>query len=249
MLTQVILGRRGETRILSNEDLAKVPADAIIKVETVTPPEFPKAKPDGAEYKEGDDAFTAAVLRWEADKAEWETLHPIDDKVKQVSLWAPVFQITKATFDGFEVKIFHTLRGPVMGIVTSEDSQKAFLHSPCFIDPNIERGRVHYLPLAFAGFEFMISRTNCVGESIPQLAELMGYPEFVEANRRGFYQFRMRAAYHHIEADLPEEAPVLSVSADVRAHQEGLLPTSDTREEKAIAKARVINAQQSTPQS
>jgi len=255
-LIRFVIGKRGETRIMSNDDLAKVPAEAIIKVEAVPPPPFQKPEPlvppPLSEGVEPTTEYTAAVeahAQWETDKAEWETLHPVDDNFKQVSVWMGVYQIAKAMLDGQEMKVFHTVRGPILGLVTSEDLHRAYLHSPCFIDPNIERGRVHYLPIAFAGFEFILYKMNCIGESVPQLSELMGYPAFIDANRRGFYQFRMRAAYHHIEADLPEDAPVLSVSTDVRAHQEGLVPTSDSREEQVIDKTRAINAARATPQS
>jgi hypothetical protein len=255
-LIRFVIGKRGETRIMSNDDLAKVPAEAIINVEAVTPPPFQKPEPPVppplSEGVEPTTEYTTAVearVKWEADKAEWETLHPVDDNLKQVSVWMGVYQIAKAMLDGQEMKVFHTVRGPILGLVTSEDLHRAYLHSPCFIDPNIERGRVHYLPIAFAGFEFILYKMNCIGESVPQLSELMGYPAFIDANRRGFYQFRMRAAYHHIEADLPEDAPVLSVSTDVRAHQEGLVPTSDSREEQVIDKTRAINAARATPQS
>ena len=257
-LMRFVIGKRGETRIMSNEDLAKMPAEAIIKVEAVTPPPFPKPEvsqlgelvPDATEEaRVAWQATKDARAQWEADKAEWETLHPVDDNLKQVAGWLGVYQIAKATLDGQEMKVFHTVRGPILGLVTSEDLHRAYLHSPCFIDPNVERGRVHYFPIAFAGFEFILYKMNCIGESVPQLSEIMGYPEFIEANRRGFYQFRMRAAYHHIEADLPDDAPVLSVSVDVRAHLEGLVPTSDSREEQVIEKTRAINAAHATPQS
>jgi hypothetical protein len=247
-LTKLLIGKRGEVLILSNADLAKVPPANLIKSEPVPPPPFPQA--ELGEFKEGtpQEEIDAAKKAWAEAKDAWEKVHPVDENVKRVELWAPVFQLVQATMDGYPLKIFHTLRGPVLGMVTSEDTVKAFLHSPCFIDPNIERGRVHYLPLAFAGFEFILYKATSIGESVPQLAELSGYPEFVEANRRGLYQFRMRAAYHHIEADIPDDAPVLSISRDVRHHEEGLIPTSDTREQAHIQKSRIANAVQ-TPSS
>ena len=241
-LIRTLLGKRVEGRVLKLDDLAKVPTGDILKIDAVTPPPFPKPEPpmpDESTEAALAEELTQAHNKWAEEKAAFDAMHPTDD-LRLVAMWAPVFHIVKAMMDGMPLKIMHTLRGPVMGAVRNEDTNRAMLYSPCLIDPNIEKGRVHYIPMAFCGLDFIVYKNVCIGESIPQLAEIMGYPDFVNANRKGDYQFRMRAAYHHIEADMSENAPLHSVSQDVRQHEMGLVPTSDTREIRAIEKARQI---------
>ena len=267
VIQRLLMGKRAEQRVLSLEDIARIADGDLIKEEALTPPAFPKPEPPvvGVEPSQeiaGDlpaevvaEAHRAWTVnkeihaQWEADKAEFEKLHPVPTDQKLVTSWMPVFHVTKVTMDGMPLKIFHTARAIMMGAVRNEDSNRVMLYSPCIIDPNIERGRVHFVPMAFAGLDFILYKPTCIGESIPQVAEIVGYPAFVEANRKGDYQFRMRGAYHHVEADVPEDAAVHSVSQDVRAHNAGLVPTSDTREGPAIAKARQFNAMVKPPVS
>lgn len=183
------------------------------------------------------------VLAWQKyreAKARFEAEHADDEPLLSVTAMIPVRINLQVLLDGQEVKIFHTLRGPIMGIVKNEDLNRAYLYSPCFLDPNIERGRVHYLPIAFAGFEFTLYKTG-MGESIPQEAEIEGYPHFVKRNRAGDYVFRMKAAYHHIEADLPDDAQLISAESKPRDALLGLIATSDTREPKLIERTRQIS--------
>jgi hypothetical protein len=251
VIMRLLMGKRQEQRILSLEDIARVEKDDIIKDEALTPPAFPKPEvsqmgelvPDATEEtRVAWQATKDARAQWEADKAEFEKLHPVPTDQRLITLWMPVFHVTKVTMDGMSLRIFHTARAVFMGAVRNEDSNRVMLYSPCIIDPNIERGRVHFLPIAFAGLDFILYKPTCIGESIPQVAEIVGYPAFVEANRKGDYQFRMRAAYHHVEADVPVDAEVHSVNRDVRSLNAGLIPTSDTTEGPAIAKARQFNA-------
>ena len=265
IVARTLLGKRAEQRVFSLADLAQVPVENIIKTEDLVPPAFQKPEPPvvGAEpspeiagdlsaevVAEAHRAWTVNKEiheKWEADKAEFEKLHPVPVDQKIVTLWAPVFHITKVLMDGMPLRIFHTARAIIMGAVRNEDSNRVMLYSPCILDPNVERNRIHYFPMAFVGLDFILYKPTCIGESIPQVAEISGYPAFVNANHQGDYQFRGRGAYHHIEADLPADAPVHSVSQDVRAHNAGLVPTSDTREGPAINKARAINAMVKQP--
>lgn len=183
-----------------------------------------------------------ALKKYRAEKERWEAAHADDKPMLEVNLWVPVRVTLQVLMDGQEVKIFHTLRGPIMALVKSEDIHRAFLYSPCFIDPNIERGRVHYLPIAFAGFEYVLYKGTSIGESTPQEAEVEGYPHFVSRNRAGDYTFRMKAAYHHIDADYPEDAKLISADGEPRDALMGLIATSDTREQKLVDRARQVAA-------
>lgn len=204
--------------------------------------------PDGGDetaFKEAHDAWEKSKAKWETTQATLKEKHDEFRKDrKKVNVWVNVLFTTKAKMDGKALKIYHTLRGPLMCQVLSEDSVKALVYSPCFLDPNIEKGRVHYLPLAFAGRYFTVYRSTCLGESVPQESEVVGYPHFVENNRKGDYKFRMRAAYHHVDADVPEGSQVVSADLSVREPLFGLVPTSDTRERKQVARARQLKAMQ-----
>jgi len=270
VVARLHLGNRQETRILTLADLARLAIDAVIQVEDVAPTPFPKPEPvfttpEPAEWINTDAgnvpnavahhlwekekaAFEATHAQWEAEKAEFEKLHPVPQDVKRVTLWAPVVHVTKVAMDGMPLRIFHTARAVFLGAVRHEDSNRVLLYSPCLIDPNVQVGRTHFFPVAFAGLEFILYKNVCIGESTPQVAEIAGYPDFVAANKRGDYQFRMRSAYHHVEADLPLDHAVISVSSDVRAHNAGLIPTTDTREGPAIAKARAFNQMVAKPE-
>ena len=265
-LTLEVTGKRSEMMTLPDEKVAKIPKDDIINVEPVPygSKEFDVKRP-APELPEGmpEEEAAKAVEAWEAEEdnaklvAEWIKAKAAFDEdqakkkvefeektkdYKKVNAWMPVTFVAEAKMDGYPLKIFHTLRGPLLAMVMHEDSVKATVFSPCFLDPNISRGRVHYLPVAFAGRYFTVYRAVCVGESVPQTAEVSGYPEFVELNRKGEYKFRSRSAYHHIDADLPEGAPVKSVDLGVREPLFGLIPTTDTREVQEVSRMRQMKA-------
>ena len=273
-LTLEVTGKRSETMTLPDEKVAQLAKEDIITVGPVPFGEkaFDVKRPDPGFESEGltEEALATAVADWEADEenakliAAWEAAKlEFDAKqeegrkifaekvkgYKRVTAWMPVTFVSEAKMDGMQLRIFHTLRGPLLAMVVHDDSMKASVYSPCFLDPNIERGRVHYMPIAFAGRYYTVYRQVCVGESIPQMAEIGGYPDFVEHNRKGEYKFRSRSAYHHIEADLPEGAPVASADLTVREPLFGLIPTTDTREAKEVQQARQAKAAQeaSTP--
>lgn len=223
-------------------DLAKA---EIINVEDVVPPPFAEPPPTPTDNPE---ASAKRQHEWIVAKEAHERKIASEPPKKRVNLWLPVNHTHKVTMDGREVKIYHTLRGPLMGAVIWEDMYKVGLYSPCFIDPNIERGRVHYLPIAFAGYTFTLYRAGCMGEGVPQEAEVYGYPAFVERNRAGDYRFIQRAAYHHIETDVPDDARLISADLGVREASFGLIPTSNTKEGRQVEVARQMAAMQAKAQ-
>lgn len=249
-----LLSKRSDTLVLPPSELEKIPKEDILNVEDLKPKPYPVPEPSAVATPDAPERDIAKELAaWKAKKEEWEKLNAIPPDKKDhkvVNCWVPVTKVVEARMDGMELKIFHTVRGPIMGAIQgSEDMHRAFLYSPAYIDPNIERGRIHFLPVAFAGFEFVLYKHNCLGESIPQDAEVLGYPSFVERNKRGDYQFRMKAAYHHIEADLPDSSRVVSTELDVRSASEGAVVTSDTKEGKLIEKARAMTRMQRAQQA
>jgi hypothetical protein len=248
MMKLRVLGKRSDTLVIPPGELEKIPEKDIISVSDLAPKPYPVEEPSSLADPANPDRDIAKELAvWKAKKEEWEKLNAIPDHLKdhkEVNCWVPVTKAVQATMDGMELKIFHTVRGPIMGAIQgSEDMHRAFLYSPAYIDPNIERGRIHFLPVALAGFEFTMYKSNCIGESIPQEAEVLGYPSFVERNKKGDYQFRMKSAYHHIDADLPDSAKVVSADIDVRAASEGAVVTTDTKEGKLIDKVRSAKQQ------
>ena len=242
-LRQQEISRRSATFDVSEGELEKIPKDHIISQTPKPPAVFEMEEPPHIVEAGKEDENVEAWKKYRTEKERFEAAHVDDTPMVTVNAWVPVRVNLQVLMDGQEVKIFHTLRGPVMGIVKNEDLHRAFLYSPCFIDPNIERGRIHYLPIAFAGFEFTLYKGG-MGESTPQEAELEGYPHFVERNRQGDYTFRMKAAYHHIEADYPEDAKLISADAEPRDALMGLVATSDTREQKLVDRARQVRALQ-----
>lgn len=227
---------------MTAEEFGKLNAMAtaeIIHVEDVVPEPFKEPPPTPTDNAE---ASAKRQHEWEVAKGEYERKIAAEPPRKRVNLWLPVNHTHKVSMDGREVRIFHTLRGPLMGVVMWEDMYKVGLYSPCFVDPNIERGRVHYLPIAFAGYHFTLYRATCMGEAVPQEAEVYGYPTFVERNRAGDYRFVQRAAYHHIEADVPDDAKLISAEAGVREASFGLIPTSNTKESRQVEVARRVEA-------
>lgn len=237
-----VLGKRTHTLHVKEEDVEKIPEENLINVSDPEPKPFPKPEPSQIAIAGKEEEHEKAWERYHAEKAEWEQHNAVPEGVKVVNAWVPVTKVHEVTMDGHPLKIYHTLRGPIIAAVHSEDMNRAFVFSPAMMDPNISRGRVHFLPVAFAGFKFTIYKGSCMGESIPQEAEIRGYPAFVNNNQKGDYLFRSKSAYHHIEADLPKDSMVASVELDVREAQEGLVPTSDTGEKKMVDRVRQVRA-------
>lgn len=240
-LRQQEISQRSATFDIPVAKRSKIPDKFVISEEQKPPAKFEMEEPSTIVEpgKEEENAF--AWQKYREAKARFEAEHANDAPMLSVTAMIPVRINLQVLIDGREVKIFHTLRGPIMGIVKNEDLNRAYLYSPCFVDPNIERGRVHYLPIAFAGFELTLYKTG-IGESIPQEAEIEGYPHFIKRNRAGDYTFRMKAAYHHIEADLPDDAQLISADGKPRDALLGLIATSDTREQQLVARAKQMNA-------
>lgn len=233
---------------IAESEIGKIPAEAIINKEPVPPAVFADAEPPTI-VEPGKEAENATLWQqYREAKDRFEKAHADDKPMFRVNLWVPITIVKDVKMDGHRVRIFHTPRGPIMGTVTSEDTHRVFLFSPCFLDPNIQRGRVHYLPIAFAGYELVLYKTG-IGESTPQEAEIEGYPHFVERNRAGDYTFRMKAAYHHIDADYPEDSKLISADCTPRDALLGLLLTTDTREKQMVDQARQAQAHQQSQQA
>lgn len=256
LLTTV--GKRSETVELAETELENLGEGQLISTEDLPRPTYPAQPPEPppeAPAKEDDAvsqehaaavlAYSEAMVAYEEKKCSWEETEAQKPAQKRVNLWVPVNIVHKAKLDGQEVKIFHTLRGPVMGVVLHEDLYKAGVYSPCLIDPNVQTDKIHFFPIAFAGFNFLIYKQG-MGESIPQEAEIRGYAHFINRNRAGDYRFRMRAAYHHIDASVPEDSEVPVVPKAVREPLFGLVPTSNTEEKRQIEKMRQRQAVQPT---
>ena len=203
------------------------------------PEEYPKAPERGDD--EDDEAFAAKIKSWEEGKAAWQKKQDALAPYKQVDMWVPIYHVTSAKIDGLICRVYHTVRGPMVGLVMSEDSHRVTLYSPAFIDPNIQAGRVHFMPIAFAGYQITLHKP-CFGEGPPEQPICLGYPEFIKQNQRGDYVMRSKGAYHHIDADIDMDACTVSVDAGVRAHIEGALVTTDTRQEKEIKQSRQLKA-------
>lgn len=247
VLRQLEIAQRTATFDVSSEERSKIPEQYIITEEQKPPAQFEMQEPSTIVEPGKEEENETAWQKYREAKERFEAMHADDAPMLKVTALIPVRINTQVLMDGRDVKIFHTLRGPIMGMVINEDLNRAYLHSPCFIDPNIERGRIHYLPIAFAGFEFVLCKTNILGESVPQEAEIEGYPYFVKRNQEGDYIFRMKAAYHHIDADLPSDAKLISATNTPRDALMGLIATSDTREPALVEsahKAEEIKKQQ-----
>lgn len=232
-ITYALLGKRSETTKIPESMLSKIPTSEIINVTNVPRAVFDKEL--------AEDATEEDVKKFNEEKERFEAIHADDEQQVEVNLWIPVRKIKDVLMDGNRVRIFHTVRGPIMGVVLSEDTNNVYLYSPCILDPNVERGRIHYFPIAFAGFTLKLCKTY-IGESVPQEAELRGYPTFVERNKKGDYSFRMKAAYNHFDADYPDDAKLVSADNHPRDALHGLIPTSDTREPALIEHAEKLSA-------
>jgi hypothetical protein len=242
-LEQAVVGSRVQTVNLPETELAKIPPDVIIKVEPLPEPPvplYPGKEPD-AEKQEEHAAWLEHKTHWEQQQLqqqEAEKEKQAQLQLKRVTLNVPITRTYKVTMDGYQLMVYHTLRGPIIGKVVGEDSNRVTLFSPCFLDPNITPDKIHYIPVAFAGEFFTLYRSTCLGESVPQEAEAMGYPEFIQRNQAGHYQFRSRSAYHHVCVGTFDDVELVSVTQGVRTPYFGLLPTSDTDELRLIDHAR-----------
>lgn len=235
------IGQRSAITQIAASEIEKIPKEAIISQEPIPTAVFEEAEPPTI-VEPGKEAENAEAWQaYRAAKERFEKAHANDQPMLKVNIWVPITVVRSIKMDGHPIRIFHTVRGPIMGAVLSEDSTRAWLYSPCFIDPNIEKGRVHFLPIAFAGYEFCLYKSG-IGESVPQEAEIDGYPHFVARNRAGDYMFRLKAAYHHIDADYPEDSKLVSVDGSPRDALMGLLLTSDSREQKMVERARRVQA-------
>lgn len=241
ILRQLEIAQRSATFDVPVAERSKIPDKFVISEEPKPPAKFDVKEPSTIVEPGKEEENATAWQKYREAKARFEAEHVDDEPMLSVTAMIPVRINLQVLIDGQEVKIFHTLRGPIMGVVKNEDLNRAYLYSPCFLDPNIERGRIHYLPIAFAGFEFTVYKTG-MGESIPQEAEIEGYPHFIKRNRVGDYTFRMKAAYHHIETDLPDDAQLISADGKPRDALLGLIATSDTREQKLVERTKQINA-------
>lgn len=165
--------------LVPEDQVAMIKKEDIIGVadpeEKELPPkeEYPKAPERGDD--EDAEAFAAKMKSWEDGKAAWEKEQAEKPPLKKVAMWMPIYHVTQAKVDGYLLKVFHTVRGPIVGMVLSETSNEVTLYSPAYIDPNIQAGRVHYLPVAFAGYTLTLHKP-CFGESTPGPARLFGLP-------------------------------------------------------------------------
>lgn len=242
-LEQAVVGSQIQTVNLPEIELAKIPPEAIIKVEALPEPPVPQypGKEPELEKQEEHAAWLAHKTSWEQQQLkqhEAEKEKQAQLQLKRVTLNVPITRTYKVTMDGHQLMVYHTLRGPVIGKVVGEDSNRVTLFSPCFLDPNITPDKIHYMPMAFAGEFFTLYRSTCLGESVPQETEAMGYPEFIKRNQEGHYQFRSRSAYHHVCTDTSDDIELVSVTQGLRTPYFGLIPTSDTAELYLIEQAR-----------
>src|SRR5512136_773970 len=116
---QTILCKRSDTVVMTEEEFNKLNEMAkaeVINVQDITPPPF-EAAPAPTDDKE---ASARRQHEWEVAKAEYERKIEAEPKKKQVNLWLPVHHTHKVTMDGQELRLFHTLRGPILGVVLWE---------------------------------------------------------------------------------------------------------------------------------
>ena len=247
VIREMLVSKRSEQVILDESEMTNVPQVNLINVEEIPrasyegkPPEKPA---EDNEDRDGLAAYEIALAEYEQRKASWEEMEDKKPKKFNVNLWVPVTHIQEAKMDNNFVKIFHSRRGPIIAQVITEDLHRAFVYSPSLIDSNVHTEKIHFFPLPFTGFSCTIYKTGLLGESIPQRAELLGYASFINRNKAGDYRYRMRAAYHHIDAGIPADAKVSVIDAKAaRDPLFGLMPTSDEKEAEIIEKARRAEA-------
>lgn len=245
-LTRALLHRKSITVLVPEPQLDMIKKEDIIVVEDPKEGDIPEQKFPDAPVKgddEDDAAFATKMTSWEQAKTNWEKAQAEKPPLKRVTMWQPIYHVTQAKVDGHNLKVFHTVRGPIVGLVMGESTQTVTLYSPAYLDPNIQQGRVHFLPLAFAGYQITLHKP-CFGESVPDQPICLAYPRYVKQNQQGDYIMRGKGAYHHVEADIDQDAPTVSVEPGVRAKLAGALPTSDGRQAKEIAQAKAMQALQ-----
>lgn len=243
-LRRALLSMKNESLLVRENEVEKFDKTSVIAITDPTPEQLPPLDEYPAAPTWSDDqtveSRAAALDDWAARKAAWEEAQAALPPYKIVTVWVPVYHVLAATIDGYPVKVMHTLRGPMIGLVTSETSNSVTLYSPAYIDPNLQSGRVHYLPVAFAGYKLNVHKP-CFGDSVPEQAVCLGYPAFIKHNQKGDYVMRSKGAYHHIDADVPVDAPAISADVGIRSQLEGVLVTSDSKQARTIAAARAMN--------
>jgi hypothetical protein len=236
------LHKKSVSVLVPEDQIDQLNKEDVLAVSEPTEAELPPPEEYHATPVRGDDeddvTFAAKMKAWEDGKVAWEEAQAKKPPLKKVTMWVPIYHIVSAKIDGMPLKVFHTVRGPVVGQVLGETSNTVTLYSPAYIDPNVQTGRVHYFPIAFAGYQYTLYKDGCLGESTPDQPVCLGYPAFVKHNQQGEYVFRSKSAYHVIDADIDVEAETVSVDAGVRAHLEGALVTSDAKQTKEIEQVR-----------
>lgn len=242
-MKRALLAKRSETFLTPEDNIAKIKKENIISISDPEEGEVPKAVYPAAPVRgddESEEDFAAKLKTWSEKKFQWEEEQANKPPLKKVCVWAPVYHVTEAKIDGMLLKVFHTVRGPMLGLVVSETSNQVTLYSPAYVDPNIQKDQVHFLPVAFAGYSLTLHKP-CFGESNPDMPLVFGYPKFIKANQQGDYVLRSQGAYHHIEADFADYVKPVVQDAGMRDLLQGILVTSDTRQPDEIAKAAAMN--------
>jgi hypothetical protein len=246
-MRRALLHKKSQTILVPEPSVAQIKPENLISVTDPEPEEFPEPEafpeapvpPEDLTASGAQEEYDTLLSTWEAQKEAWEEEQANKPPLKKVSLWIPVYHVVKATLDGHDLRIFHTVRGPIIGMVVHETSIEAVVYSPAYVDPNIKEGRVHFLPIAFAGYQLTIHKP-CLGESVPDYPICLGYPSYVKQNQQGDYLFRGKGAYHDVAADLDPQASSVSIDTGLRTHMAGALVTADTRQEKEVAQAKAM---------
>lgn len=249
-LERALLHRKSITVLVPENQLELIKKEDIIVVEDPRPGDIPEQKFPSAPVS-GDDvsveAHRAKLKAWEEQRVAWEKAQAEKPPLKRVAMWQPIYHVTQAKVDGHTLKVVHTVRGPIVGMVIGEDTQRVTLYSPAYLDPNIQPGKTHFLPVAFAGYQLTLHKP-CFGDSVPDQPICLAYPTYVKRNQQGDYIMRGKGAYHHVEADIDQDSPAVSVEPGVRAKLAGALPTSDGRQAKEIAQAKAMQAMKAQQQ-
>jgi hypothetical protein len=244
-MKRALLAKRSEVFLTPEANIAQVKPENIISVTDPTPDELPDLpKYPAAPLRADDDTdetFATKLKTWEEGNARWEAELAARPPLKKLNVWAPVYHVIEARIDGMLLKVFHTMRGPMVGLVVSETSHDVTLYSPAYLDPNIQKQQVHFLPVAFAGYKITLHKP-CFGESSPDMPIVFGFPRFMRANQQGDYILRTKGAYHHIEADFASYVHPVVKDVGMRELLRGILITSDTRQPQEMAKAAAMEA-------
>lgn len=231
--------------ILRENEVARLKPDAVQLVRDLSEDELKKhtpvypAKPP-ISIDASDEIREQVNKQWNAGKAKFDEEQAALPPFKYVTANMPIYDVLEAKIDNMQVRIFHTLRGPIIGMILEHTEWKTTLYSPCFLDPNVTEGKVNCLPIAFAGYRYTLYHRNCMGESLPDEAILLGYPNFIVRNRVGDYKYRSRGAYTDILADMAEDAQFTQTENPVRQALRGLILTSDVRQTAEIEKRKAL---------